>query len=51
MITECDPPVGLNEPDDTNELLQNLCFMLQDTKVALLVGPGFPVQKLQSVLA
>lgn len=38
------------EPDDTNDLLQNLSFILKETKVVLLVGPEFSVQKLKSVL-
>lgn len=38
------------EPDDTNDLLQNLSFVLKETKVVLLVGPEFSVQKLKSIL-
>lgn len=38
------------EPDDTNDLLQNLSFILKDAKVGLVVGPEFSVQKLKAVL-
>jgi len=38
------------EPDDTNDVVQNLSFILKETKVVLLVGPEFPVQKLKSIL-
>ena len=38
------------EPEDTNDLLQNLSFVLKETKVVLLVGPEFSAQKLKSAL-
>ncbi|MCA1755285.1 MAG: hypothetical protein LC641_11425 [Spirochaeta sp.] len=38
------------EPDDSNELLQYLSFILKETKVVMLVGPEFSAQKLKSVL-
>ncbi len=38
------------DPDDTNDLLQNLSFVLNETKVVLLVGPEFSAQKLKALL-
>ncbi|TVR30547.1 MAG: hypothetical protein EA404_12015 [Spirochaetaceae bacterium] len=38
------------EPDDSNDVLRNLSFILKETKVVLLVGPGFSVQRLKAIL-
>ena len=38
------------EPDETNDLLQNLSFVLKESRIVLPVGPEFSVEKLKSIL-